>query len=186
MAIVKGLDAVIRNITKLLDDEAKSKKTLMEISDFVIGRIQGFARSGFSLVGGKKKKFKKLSKSYIAMRQGAVKFRTLPNGVVVGFQEPDERLKEVDSEFFTPDLSQVTFTGQMLRAIKGVISGNKLTISVDSSRRSGKYETLDNAQVAKHVADNGRAFMGLDKLGFARVKSIILDNFRKSKRKKGL
>jgi hypothetical protein len=182
---VKGLNEVIAKITKFFKDDVVTRGVLDEAGKLVTERIRATTRSGKSLKDGKK--LKRLSESYKEMRRGAVKFRTI-NGQKVPFAEPDERLNEVDTQFFDPDFSNLTFTGQMLRALKYVInvSERTVTVTVDENKRSGKYEKLTNAQVAKHVADNGRPFLGLDKTGVARVTALIKASIRKNLIKRGL
>jgi hypothetical protein len=183
---IKGLDKLQKNIMKLLKNDLATKKTLDDIGASVVARVQSMARSGFTLFSGKKTKLKKLSKSYVAMRQGAVKFRTMPSGHVVGFQEPDPALKDVDPEFFNPSLSQLTFTGQMLRALGFKSEKYKVSVEIKDGIRwpvqtGGKAQkTLTNKEVADFVAKQGRPFLGLDKQGVARVKKILLDSIRKA------
>jgi hypothetical protein len=178
---IKGLEKVTANISKLFNDVKKNPTLLKEIGDFILDRIRAFSRGGKSIVTNRK--FKRLSDSYIAMRQGAVTFRKNKDGKTYGIQDADPRLQEVDSEYFEPSLSNVTFTGQMLRALKYVIDqGNGLvTIFVNNdSRKDG----LTNSQVAKYVKDGGREFLGLDEKGVKRVKAMIISDLRKSIRKR--
>lgn len=182
---IKGLDKLGKKIKTLIKNDIATQKTLDDIGKMVVERIRAYARSGSTMHSGKKSRLKKLSKSYIEMRQGALKFRKI-NGVSVPLAEPDERLEEVDPEFFEPSKSQLTFTGQMLRGLTFLSRKTEVDIFVNEEKRSGKYEKLTNAEVAAHVAKNGRPFLGLDKQGVARVKKILLDNLRKAIVKKRL
>lgn len=180
-----GLKEVLGKIDFTLRKKLVEDGLLDDIAKFVVNRIQSFTRSGKSISGKQAKKLKKLSKSYIEMRQGAVKFRTLKSGEVIAIPEPDEKLKEVDKEFFRPDLSNLTFTGQMLRAIKYVTNKAKATITIDvaATSRSGKYESLTNKKVAEYAKENGRPFLGLDDLGIKRIKRDVLKKLRDELRK---
>lgn len=156
---------------------------LNQIGIFARDRIRSTVRSGYSLDGDKKKKLKKLSESYKDMRRGAVKFRTLGRGAsrqVIASQEFDEKLNEVDVTYFQPDLSNLTFTGQLMKALTYLIEPrNKLVeIFINDDKRVGKYEKLTNSQVATHVSNNGRPFLGLDKTGVARIKAIVKKSIR--------
>jgi hypothetical protein len=62
-------------------------------------------------------------------------------------------------EFFRPNKSNLTFTGQMLDALKVDARQSFVKVFVDKSGR--KDSDLTNAKVAEHVARNGRPFMGL-------------------------
>jgi len=187
MAKVKilGLDNLLSRIELAIRKDVATNKLLTDVGEFIVERVRATTRSGKSLSTGKK--LKRLSKSYIEMRQGIVKFRTI-NGRRVPFQEPDERLKEVDTQFFSPDYSNLTFTGQMLRALRYITNSTAAMVVVDvkDSSRRGKYEKLTNDVVAQYVADNGRPFVALDKTGVARVKAIIKDGIRKSFKRAGL
>lgn len=180
-AKVKGLKKLNDSIRRAFDDSVFSKSFLEEQAKFLVERIRATVRGGSSHSGGKKKKLKRLSDSYMAMREGAVKFRTIggPGGRVVPFPGPDERLKEVDKQFFEPRTSNLTFTGQMLKAITSVVKKRVIDIFVDDSSRSGKYEKLTNKQVSEYVAEQGRPFLAVDKQGRERVRREALKSLRK-------
>lgn len=190
MSKVKGLEKVDKLLKRFFIDEVYDQKTLDEISTFVIERIRAFTRSGKSIAGPKPRRLKPLSESYKDVRRGATKWRTMPDGRRVMFEGPDEKLKEVDSEFFSPEKSNLTFSGQMLRALKATTKKLKrvvsIEVSVDDTRRTGKYEKLTNAEVAEYVAQNGRPFLGLDDKGVERVRRVLLNSLRKSLVKLGL
>lgn len=183
MAILKTkviYDKLLAKLETFFKDLGKDEKMLNEIGTFSLERIRAFVRSGYSLDGDKKKKLKPLSESYKDTRRGAVRWRTI-NGKRVATAEPDERLREVDVRFFDPDFSNLTFTGQLMESLKYLIRAPKrqVEIEVPDTKRKGKYEKLTNKQVAKHVADNGRPFLGLDKTGVARVNAIVKSFIRK-------
>ena len=178
---IKGLDNVTKLIDKFLKNDITKAKTLLEIGVFVRDRIKSFTRTGKSIASGSPAKLKELRESYKAMRRGEVKFRKTKDGRLIVSKTPDEKLAEVDVTFFSPGRSNLTFSGQMLEAVKHKVNVKNRTVNieVDDSSRSGKYETLTNKEVAQHVAANGRPFLGLDKVGIDRVKKIILASIRK-------
>lgn len=185
---VKNLDKINEILKDFFANKTVTKSLLEEVSTFSRERIKSFTRSGKSLADGSAKRLKPLSESYKDMRRGAVKYRTLKDGRVIALPEPDERLNEVDVNFFDPTFSNLTFTGQMLNAVKSVIDITKRTVSifVDDTKRKGKYEKLTNAQVAEYVADNGRPFLGLDDTSVKRVRQLVVENIRKQIIKSGL
>lgn len=188
MAKVKitGVDKVILSLKDLFENKVADTKLLLDIADFAKSRIQSFTRSGKSLVT--ESRLKPLSNSYKDMRRGAVKYRTLPDGRVIVLPEPDERLKEVDTRFFDPDYSNLTFTGQLMNAITATVKFKDriIEIFVNDKKRTGKYEKLTNAEVAEHVKANGRPFLGLDDKGIDRIKKLVINNIRKQILRKGL
>lgn len=183
MAILKTKVSYSELLVKLrsfFKDIGKDDRLLNDIGKFTLERIRGFVRSGYSLDGNQKKRLKRLSESYKDMRRGAVKWRTI-NGKRIPFPEPDERLNEVDVKFFDPEFSNLTFTGQLMNALGYTTNSSerKITVEVEDSSRKGKYEKLSNKEVAKHVADNGRPFLGLDKTGVARINKLVKAFLRK-------
>jgi len=171
---------IIAKLESFFKDIGKDPNVLEDIGKFSLERIRATVRSGYSLDGDKKHKLKKLSESYKDVRRGALKFRNI-NGKTVVMPEADERLKEVDVQFFDPDLSNLTFTGQLMKALgfKTQPSRRSVIVEVEDSSRKGKYEKLTNKEVAKHVSDNGRPFLGLDKTGVARINAIVKAFIRK-------
>jgi len=172
----KGLDRLAKLTEDLFSDKTVfSEQFLKDQATFIVERIRSFTRSGKSLaLSNKPKKLKRLSDSYIAVREGAVKFRTI-NGRKVPFAEPDERLKQVDPEFFEPRLSNLTFTGQLMRSITSAVKNRVISVFVDGKRDDG----LTNDEVARYVSAQGRPFLGLDDQGLKRIKRNAITQIRK-------
>jgi hypothetical protein len=175
--------SLLAKLEAFFKDIGKDEKLLKDIGIFSLERVRAMVRSGYSLDGNNKSRLKKLSNSYKEMRMGIVRFRTVGKGAgryVVATQEPDEKLKEVDTKFFDPTFSNLTFTGQLMKSLSYFITASKrqITVFVADTKRVGKYETLSNKDVAKHVSDNGRPFLGLDKTGVARIKAIVKKSIR--------
>jgi hypothetical protein len=171
-----GLDRVNDLVDNLLSDKTVFNKEFLKTqAEFIVERIKAFTRSGKTLAKSKKpERLKRLSSSYIAVREGAVKFRTI-NGKKVPFPEPDERLQDVDPEFFEPRLSNLTFTGQLLRSITSSVKNGAISIFVTGTRRDG----LTNEKVAGYVSEQGRPFIGLDERGIKRIKRNAITEIRK-------
>jgi hypothetical protein len=184
----KGFDELRKVIRIATKGGAIKKGMFEEIADFMVKRIQAVTRTGYSIADKTRIKLKGLSESYIQMRKGKVRFRKSKQGHTYALPIPDERLDNVDPNFFRPSKSNLTFTGQMLDAIRYDVypDQSKIVVSVNDSDRYG--EKLTNKQVAKHVAANGRPFLGLDQVGLARVskiiKATIRENLIKSRLKK--
>lgn len=175
----KGLEKLNDLLANLFRNDIFDQTFLQKQADFVVERIRAFTRGGRSIAGQKPVKLKPLSQSYIQVREGAVKFRTI-NGKKVPFPEPDERLNKVDPEFFEPRLSNLTFTGQMLRSLNARVQGTKMIVETTGSRDDGKT----NSEVAGYVAQQGRPFIGLDQTGIARIRREAVREIRKILRSK--
>lgn len=169
---------VFKAIREVFNDVSTQRKLLLEISDFSAKRIQAFARIGKTLVSGKPKALPKLSESYRLMRMGALKFRKIDDRVVP-FGEPDEKLNQVDSQFFRPTAkrSNLTFTGDLMKAVKGEVKGSKAFVRVNESRGDGKK----NSEVIKNLQkiDPGYKFLGLDDKGQQRIRRMVLNELRR-------
>lgn len=83
---------------------------------------------------------------------------------------------------FSPQKSNLTLTGQLLASLKG--SPNVRLQRIQLSPTGGRTDGLTNIEVAGHVADNGRPFLGLDDKGRARMVQIVLRDLRRTLRKR--
>lgn len=183
---ITGLNEVMASLKDLFENKIADTKILTDAATFTLERIRSFTRSGKSLVTGSK--LKPLSESYKDVRRGANKWRTLPDGRKILINEPDEKLKEVDVNFFDPEYSNLTYTGQLMESLDVKINYQEKSyvIAPNDKKRRGKYEKLTNKQVAEYVADNGRPFLGIDAKGVDRIKKLIVNNIRKQLIRKGL
>lgn len=111
--------------------------------------------SGVGLAGT----FKALSKSYVDFRKGLVRFATI-RGVVVPLRK-DIKAPKLSSDT-TPTTSNLTATGQMLRAMVGEAAGTIIRITIKGKRTSelSGEPKLTNNQVRKYVEED-RPFFGL-------------------------
>lgn len=157
---------------KKIEEEFGKGNLARDTGDFVAERIKRRTRLGRGLKGS----LKPLSQSYKDTRRGKVAFFTHPAGVVVPYK-PDSRPRL--SPNTSPGKSNLTFTGQMLDAIKVIsVSIGKVTVGFDP-RRSGD---LTNKKVAEFVSKD-RPFFGLTREEEAGLKKFISDALRKIVRK---
>jgi len=140
----KNIDGIQKLVIDRFTELKTEDRTLVDIGRFTKERIQQQTRLGKSMVTGGK--LKGLSDSYKDVRSGLVTFRTI-NGKKVPFLKPDERLKNVDPEFFEPKRSNLTFTGQLMKSLKIKIDKAKSIVEVFLSgiRKDG----LTNQEVAR-------------------------------------
>lgn len=144
---------------------AFDRHVLNEIGKFSVNRIQAFTRTGKSIVGETPAALKPLSSSYKDFRKGKVTFWK-SNGVTIAAPFPSRRLRDVDSGFFRPTKSNLTFTGQMIKSLK---------FSVDTTRNSVliRPHGARNEKVAGYVTDQGRPWVGMDRVGRERIVQFL-------------
>ncbi|MGB0257745.1 MAG: hypothetical protein ACPGES_03740 [Coraliomargarita sp.] len=132
-----------------------SPRAMIEAKDFWIKRVQRVTRSGKYIVTGNK--LKKLSKAYIDFRR---------------------KFSGRTGEFFKPAKSNLTFTGQLLESLKARsnVRTQVITLFVSGRRDDG----LTNKEVAEHVAENGRPFLGIDQKGIDRIEQIGKRDIRRN------
>lgn len=132
-----------------------SPKALVDIQEFWLKRTVSFTRSGRSLpLDGDR--FKPLSERYREFRS---KYRG-PKG-----------------KLFKPNKSNLTFTGQMLESLRGRSNLRNQTVTIFATGTRDDGQT--NKEVAEHVADQGRPFLGLDLKGIKRIENIIRRDVRR-------
>lgn len=143
----------------LIRDIKVTPKTLLTLAEFWVSRIQGFTRTGKSLVTGAR--LSPLSAAYI-------KRRALYQGT--------------KGEAFSPAKSNLTLTGQLLASLKPTANHSRQSVSVTptGSRDDGRT----NQDVASYVAEQGRPFLGLDEKGRARMIRLIIDDLRRTLKKR--
>ena len=165
---VKNVNKVVALIKETFEDTKKSKQLLDRMGLFVADRIRSFARSGKTLVSGKPKDFPALSPATIQFRQDLAE-----SGIV-------------DPIHFNPNRkkSNITLTGDLVRAIKSKIIGDELLIFLEENRRDGQTNKKVVGDLLK--INKGYAFMGLDDKGIARLKKLVLDELRRENRRNNL
>lgn len=177
MATVKSN---LKDLSQKLTGISKDVKILAEVGQFMVKRIQGFTRLGYSLAGNpdepKNQKLKSLSPSYIKYRKSLVSGLTKKKKVLGIFSKnktaqekrADKQAAGLDPSF-VPNRSQLTVTGQLLKSLAYTASPQQKSVKVfvSSSRRT---DGENNRDVARDVISNGRPFIGLDKKGLETIK----------------
>lgn len=74
-----------------------------------------------------------------------------------GYKEQRKTRKGKKGDFFSPNRSNLTLTGQMLDSIKSKVSDGKITVSLSGTRDDGQT----NKEVGEFVSENGRPFLNL-------------------------
>lgn len=154
---------VSQNLKTFLKGLKASPKALKDSELFWLDRIQRFTWSGRSLVTGGR--FKPLSGPYRKWRKK-----------VLAKQTPWSQTNAV-GEFFAPNKSNLTLTGQLINSLKGRSNFRKqgITIIPTGTRKDGKT----NKEVAEEVAKKGRPFLGLDEKGKQRIIQIVKRDLRR-------
>jgi hypothetical protein len=130
---------------------------------------------GVSRPEGKRKRFKKLSESYKAVRKNQVRFFTDKSGRLRKINKPKGKAKKNQgsrggtfkfpdgskhpdlSNLTTPSKSNVTFTSEMLNSLKAFARAGKITIQPSGTRSDGKT----NKQIVAFLSNQGRIFLNL-------------------------
>lgn len=171
-------------VIAILRGALKDPTLLRSLSDFLRTRIYQYTKRGYSLGSlktttrrgniGDPRKLKPLSESYIEYRKGLRKSgktkstKLLRKAGLKKFANNLEMRKF--GEFFSPARSNLTLTGQMLDALKADIDQNSGQAIVYVDDTSRKDSDLTNKQVAEKVAQDGRPFMGIDRVGRDRIR----------------
>ena len=134
-------------------------RALLQVKDFWVKRILGFTRTGKSLVT--ESRLKPLSSSYRKFRNSFQGFK---------------------SQFFRPNKSNLTFTGQLLDSLKGTANVRKQRVQIKPTGR--RKDGLTNEQLAEYVAQQGRPFLGIDEKGLKRIEQIIKRDLRRTQKKR--
>jgi hypothetical protein len=162
MSNQKKIQDKIDKLNKLREsfDAADSK----EVGDKVVKSIQKRSRQGKDVEG---QNFDALSKEYKKQRK--------------------RNSRNLD-ETTTPNKSNVTATGQMLKSMRAEGVKGKIVINPPSGNRSkelsGSSPRISNREVARYVQEDGRRFFGLtdkQKTELTRdVKNVLLRKLKKT------
>lgn len=170
---IKNLNKVISSIKDVFEDTTTQKKLLDDIGELVVKRIQFFARTKKSLEGNDK------PTPLPNLKDSTVKRRK-----EIGRRFP----QEVDDDFFLPNTkrSNVTLTGQLLRALSFLVKKNEIVVFFKSGRKKASFEEKrsTNDEVYDDLESRGFGFVGLDEKGQKQVKKLVLDEFRRTLRKR--
>lgn len=157
----------------------RSSSTLKMVAAFMKTRIYQYTKRGQSLV--LEAKLAPLSQGYVEYRKRLLKSKESKIlKKVAGKKAAKNRALKKFGEFFSPSRSNLTLSGQMLDALKSEVDEQKgqVTVFVESSSRNDS--DLNNAEVAKKVAENGRPFIGLDRVGRDRIRRMVVAELRRA------
>ena len=165
---IQNLDAVTKNLKKIFNDVKREKKLLKDIGVFSRDRIIFEARRGFSMEGNKRHKFPPLKDSSKLIRKGILK--KMPS--------------RVDDQFFKPNKSNVTLTGQLIKSFSYVVKNNAVFLFFKDPRtKLDEKDTTSNNAVYDDLESRGFGFIGLDEKSQKRVRKLVLDEFRRTIKK---
>lgn len=154
----------LKEVASKISGISNDVKILAEVGQFIVKRIQGFTRLGYSLYGTpvdpKSNPLKPLSPAYIRYR------KRLSLGIV---KHGPTTVRPILDDSFKATRSQLTVTGQLLKSIQytAMPQEKSVKVFVSSTRRT---DGENNRNVAKDVSKNGRPFMGIDKKGIETIK----------------
>lgn len=159
---------ISQNLKTFLMGLKASPKALKDSELFWVDRIKRFTWSGRSLATGDR--FKPLSGPYKKWRKKVLSKST-----------QWARTNKV-GQFFSPNKSNLTLTGQLINSLKGRSNfrTQRITVKPTGSRSDG----LKNEEVAGDVAKNGRPFLGLDEKGRQRIIQIVKRDLRRQIRRR--
>jgi hypothetical protein len=172
-----GAKSLLIKIEKAL----RSDDVMRQIAQFTRDRIYTNTKRGY-YAGVRKNlaKLRPLSDGYIKYRQSLLRGATKE---ILGKRKSKRAKKNAKAKaittfgpFFSPKRSNLTLTGQMLEALDATVVGGKAKIFVQASSRT---DGLTNKEVAAKVAENGRAFLGLDDNGIDRIRRSIISVLRR-------
>lgn len=177
---ILNLDSVLKRIENLFEKDAINEKLITDITELVTTRVVAQTRSGKDLSRDGKPQ-PALSESTIRIRYRNFYGKTKPDAPT--YFKPDK-------QFFRIDFSNLTATGQMLDSIKGRFVKSTKQIIVEptgnrdpSLQNNSEFKT--NKELAKDLANRGRTFLGLDRVGIQRVRKLILEEIIKFKKRRG-
>lgn len=174
---IKNFNKVKQELLSFFKEDLITNQDLRDIGDFTVKRIQSKTRSGKGIDGRTEKKLKELSPNYKKYR------KKLSKGPLVKGQ--------VDTEFFRPNTSNLTLTGQMLRALTYSVDFAKKAVKVfvqDTGRqaialkKTNVKDEKTNAEVAKEVGQV-RPFIGIDEKGEEQIRISLAQKIRNKIRK---
>lgn len=165
---VTNLKEVLSSFSRIFSTEIKSKELLTDIGNDSKVRIQQQTRLGKDLT---KEKVPQpgLSDKYISFRRSLAKGikKKNRNGTII----------KPDPDFFKPNRSNLTLTGQLLKSLEISVNQSSGEVSI---RPSGQRDDgFMNEDVARDLKAQGRTFLGLDNVGIQLIKKRILDEIRR-------
>jgi len=145
-------------------DALTSGKDGADLGEFIVETIVQRTRSGKAPErdDGQNSSLKPLSNSYKQVRAGKIYFYEDDNGNLRVAKGRGSRHPDLD-QTTTPNKSNLTFTGQLLRSIKYRLVGDSIIIEPTGSRQRLSTQKTgsapSNKKVAEYVAAAGRKFL---------------------------
>lgn len=164
---VRGLGPLLDKIKAAL--ERMDERFLLELGEYVSKRIVMKARMGKTMYSGKEGKLPELSARYKKARRAMKKSGSA----------------ELDPDFFSPNRSNLTLTGQYLKSIRTTkVEQAKRLVTVEPTgvRKDG----MGNQQLAGYLAKMKRNVFGIDDLTKKNIKQKVLREIRKQLRNRVL
>jgi hypothetical protein len=179
---IKNLTKVLKILEQKVNQVTKADPIKKTMGEYVIDRILGFARSGFSLIDNKKP-LPKLSSSYVEFRKGLAYYYQR-DGDLLRVPERSNKLNLVDKEFFKPNSkkSNLTFTGDLLRALSFMFTDNGVKLFFKNKRRIDSKEK--NSNIFQYLVDKNPDYniLTLDQKGRDQLRQIIKREIRRQLR----
>lgn len=165
---VLNLQEVLRRFTQVFDTELSSGGVIDDLGDIALNRVKQQTRRGLDLKRDGSPQ-PPLSENYVRYRRSLAKGveRRSPNGNII----------RPDPDFFRPNKSNLTLTGQLLRSL--VVTKNKKNLEISVKPSGVRADGISNEDVARDLERQGRTFLGLDKTGIKLLKKRILDEIRR-------
>lgn len=170
---IRNLKSVLSRIEKIIGKDLR-KKAIKDIADMSLERIKAQTRIGKSLPLGTK--LPPLKESTKAIRKWKSKAPVEKGGFRQG-------------QFFKPNKSNLTQTGQLIDSTKAKVNiqAARIVIEPTGSRNPslGESDITDNKLLARDLAARGFKYLGLDARGIKRIKQILIDEIRRLRLKAG-
>ena len=158
--IAKKIQATIK--------EVNSQTTLKRIGQLAIDEIytQTKLGYGFDTVGGPKVKLAPLTKSYKDFRAGRVAFFTDQYGQLRKYKP---KIKPTLDSSTTPNKSNLTFSGSMLRSLTYKVGRNSIKVFIGNAKDAQKAAWAHEGSPNRKE----RKFLGLTLAGFTKVRNLV-------------
>jgi len=173
-----ALQKKLRNSTEIYRDKRFLNNLAKETAEQIKRRTQ--LGKGVS-DSGKNQKLKGLSESYKKQRRGELAFFTNSNGKVVPITS-NVRKPKLDKNT-TPNRSNLTATGQLLNALRGIYKRRNIIIDFDKERRgpglTGQRGKATNSDIVGYQEKQGRPFFDLSRSELNGLRRKIANRIRK-------
>ncbi len=149
-----GSDDILKTIERKIRSLQRDPRLLQAVGEKSVDIIYKRVKSGLGVVSDelastKSERLTRLSPSYINYRKGKTNFVQITKGGKTWLAPlPGKGKNLVKGEFGSPARSNLTFTGEMLKALSWRVTGGGLSIYIKKTRRK---DGLTNDKVAEYV-----------------------------------